>query len=133
MKKQEEKMSQKKREILPLLNSAIMDLTAMSADASKLEYYNNDQASKRLKRAITDFKNGSLKKLQDTVFDIRNDVKVNSNNKRYRKSVVKKGESVQEFYGTGKPEGVDEHVGPVVVEALPGTSGVLTPPFNLES
>lgn len=43
----------------------------MSEDAAKLELFDNDNASRRIKRDITDFKNGPLKKFSDEIVKIR--------------------------------------------------------------
>jgi len=63
------------RNLLELLNNSITALVAMSADAAKLDELDNDLASRRLKKAITDFKKNELKVLQDKVFDVRQEIK----------------------------------------------------------
>lgn len=67
-------MAEKKRELTPLINSAIQRLINMNADAAKLEYYDNDMASRRLKKEIVDFEHGELKNLKDAVKDIRESI-----------------------------------------------------------
>lgn len=61
----------KKREVLPLIKNCVDSLMAMSEDAAKIELFDNDQASRRLKRDITAFKNGPLEKLTTEVYKIR--------------------------------------------------------------
>jgi len=65
----------KKRELLPKLNDAIVAMCNMSADAAKLEITDNDQASRRLKRDLTSFKNGPLKELYDSIVETREQIK----------------------------------------------------------
>lgn len=64
----------KKREILPVLSEAIMALTMLSADAATLELHDNEQASKRLRQGVIDFKNKNLKVLEVTVQNMRFDI-----------------------------------------------------------
>lgn len=75
----------KKREVLPLLNKCIESLVAMSGDAAKLEYTNNEQASKRLKIALSDFSTDELKSFQQLVFSIR--AEINKAPKRDRRPI----------------------------------------------
>ena len=63
----------KKREVLLLLNKAIEKLVSMSADAAKLEIYDNEVASKRLKMSINKFKHEELNDLQRAVLDLRSE------------------------------------------------------------
>jgi len=76
----------KKREILPTLNNAIAKLSMMSGDAAKLEYTDNDQASKRLKADLSDFVHNELKVLQSLVYAVRTDITI-SGKTRKRKVV----------------------------------------------
>lgn len=66
----------KKRILLPLVNDATIALSNMCGNAAKLEYHDNDRASRDLKQAIVDFENGPLKALKDTVKDIRAEINV---------------------------------------------------------
>jgi hypothetical protein len=64
----------KKREILPLISNASIALCNLSESAAKLEYYNNDSASRDFKKKIVDFEHGPLKALKDMAKDIRDEV-----------------------------------------------------------
>lgn len=64
----------KKREVLPLINDATIALSNMSLHGAKLEYHDNDTASRDLKKAIVDFKNGPLKALEDAAKGIREEI-----------------------------------------------------------
>lgn len=64
----------KKREILPLLNAAIICLSNMSADAAKLEINNNDQASRRIKKALVDFKHNELANFTNEIYSVRAEI-----------------------------------------------------------
>jgi len=75
----------KKREVLPTLNKCIEALVAMSGDAAKLEIMDNDKASRRLKKSISDFKTTELKAFRDLAQSIRSEI----NNKE--RKVRKKG------------------------------------------
>lgn len=65
---------EKKREILPLITNASVAICDMSLSAAKLEYYDNDDASRKLKQQIVDFEHGPLKALKDMVKGIREEV-----------------------------------------------------------
>ncbi len=65
-----------KREILPTLNNAINALVALSGDCATLEMWDNDQASRRVKRDIASFKQKELKALSDLIYDARADIKL---------------------------------------------------------
>jgi hypothetical protein len=65
----------KKRELLNYLNEAIIHLSNLSSDAAKLEIYDNDAASRRLKQGIVDFEKGPLIKLKDQVLITRREIK----------------------------------------------------------
>lgn len=61
----------KKRDLLARIDDCIKALTAMHVDAAKLEYTDNSQASKRLKRAIIDFRHKELNDLHSSVLEVR--------------------------------------------------------------
>lgn len=61
----------KKREILPHLDKVIAKLVSMAPECAKLEYTDNDQASRRIKRSITELKNNELKEFTEFIFDLR--------------------------------------------------------------
>ena len=65
-----------KREILPTLNNAINAVVALSGDCATLEMWDNDQASRRVKRDIASFKQKELKALSDLIYDARSDIKL---------------------------------------------------------
>jgi len=67
----------KKRELLPKLQGMILALTNMSADAAKLEYYDNDQASRRLKRDIVNFEHDHLQPFKTDVKSLRETINTN--------------------------------------------------------
>jgi hypothetical protein len=67
-------MSIKKREIFPMLNDIIADFVAMGNDVAKLEYYNSDEASLRLKRAIVEINHGKLKNFHKYVISLREEI-----------------------------------------------------------
>jgi len=68
-------MSQKKREVLPRINEAIAKLTELAADAAKLEYYDNEQASLRFKRGLVEFENKEFAALKQTSKGIREEIR----------------------------------------------------------
>lgn len=77
----------KKREILNDLNGAITTLAALSGDCAKLEVMDNDEASRRLKRDLVEFREGPFKKLVTNIYGIREEIrdhkkerKINKNN-----------------------------------------------------
>lgn len=65
----------KKREVLKLINNCTRSLADMSADAATLEMFDNDKASRRLKRDISLFKEGPLKEFTDAVYKIREEIR----------------------------------------------------------
>lgn len=65
----------KKRQVIPVLDDAIKALVALSSDCATLEVMDNDQASRRVKRDIASFKEKELKKLTDTIYGIRVEIK----------------------------------------------------------
>lgn len=76
----------KKREILPFLDAAIICLSKMSADAAKLEIMDNDQASRRLKKSIVDFKHNELDNFTKIVFSVR--AEINSKPSKKKKLIT---------------------------------------------
>jgi hypothetical protein len=74
----------KKRDILPYLNDAILALTQMSADAAKLEIMDNDQASRRIKRALVDFKKGELDRFTKIILGVRTEINMIPPKKRLK-------------------------------------------------
>jgi hypothetical protein len=87
-------MLPKKREVLKYLNKSIESLVEMSADAAKLEYTDNEQASKRLKLAISRFKHEGLKDLERCVFGIREHINVKKGRKDRAKHEALKTENM---------------------------------------
>lgn len=74
----------KKRDLLPALHSAIRALTDMASDAAKLEITDNDQASRRLKRAVLSFKRGELSAFSKLVLDVRTEINMIPTRKRVK-------------------------------------------------
>jgi hypothetical protein len=60
----------------------------MSADAAKLEVSDNDQASRRLKKAVTDFRNGELRNFQECIFNVRMEFIKNKTERKKKSSPV---------------------------------------------
>lgn len=84
----------KKRLILPLINDVIAKLVEMSADAAKLEYYDNEQASLRLKRGFIHLRDNELNKLHKNIISLREEINNKSNqSKKIRKD--EQSETVQ--------------------------------------
>lgn len=77
-------MPEKIRELNPLIQAAITSLVNMSSDASKLEYYDNDQASRRLKQAVVDFRHDELGNLEKAIKEIRSTINNKSNLKKQK-------------------------------------------------
>lgn len=75
----------KKREILPLLMSIIEELSALGEDAAKLEYYDNDQASRRLKYEFIRIRDNSMVAFHKHILSIREEI-----NNKYNQSKNKK-------------------------------------------
>lgn len=65
----------KTRELIPLINAAIAKLVAISADAAKLEYQDNDQASRRFKRGIVELENIEISALKTASKGIREEIR----------------------------------------------------------
>ena len=59
------------REILPDLNKAVIALANMNIHAAKLEYADNDNSSRELRKALIDFEQNELKRLKDISSGIR--------------------------------------------------------------
>lgn len=64
----------KKREILPLINNVIAKLVELSADAAKLEYTDNEQASLRLKRDFVHIRDQEITTLHKNIISIREEI-----------------------------------------------------------
>jgi hypothetical protein len=77
----EENRLSKKREVLPMLDAVIGKLTKMAADCAKLEYYDNDQASRRIKLDIIDLRDNEMKNFHRFILSIREEI-----NQKYNKS-----------------------------------------------
>lgn len=75
-------MPEKIREMVPLIDAAIQKLVRMSADAAKLEYSNNDEASRRIKRDLVEFKNTELANIDTAIKEVRTQ---NNSNKQKRR------------------------------------------------
>lgn len=71
---------EKKREVLPLINNVISKLVAMSEHAAKLEYHDNDRASRDLKLAFINLRENELNILHRNILLIRDEI----NNKTYK-------------------------------------------------
>lgn len=71
----------KKRDMLAPLNKAIVALSNLSGDAAKLEFSDNDQASRRLKKRIAEFTHGELKELKEAIYSVRDDINQKKRNK----------------------------------------------------
>ena len=65
----------KKRDLLPVLKKVIGELTDLSGDLADLEYKDNDQASRRVKRDLTNIKAGSLEELTRSIFKTREEIR----------------------------------------------------------
>lgn len=76
----------KKRQILPLINDVIAGLVALSNDAAKLEYGDNEQASLRLKRGIVHLRDTQLKKLHIEIISIREEINNKHNQSKKQRS-----------------------------------------------
>jgi len=74
----------KKREILPALHDAIRALTDMASDAAKLEITDNEQASRRLKRAIMHFKRNELDSFNKIIVGVRSEISMMPPRKRVK-------------------------------------------------
>lgn len=85
---EDKKILTKKRLVLPLLNDAINKLVSISADAAKLEYYDNEQASLRIKKDLVDFRDNEFKNLHRFVIDLREEI----NNKHNQSKKTRKDE-----------------------------------------
>lgn len=64
-------MAEKIRDLLPVLNNAIIKLTSLTGDIIKLEYQDNDQAARRAKITMVSFKNEELKTLELAIREVR--------------------------------------------------------------
>jgi len=68
-------MPEKKRDLLSKLNVCIITLTKMSADAAQLEIVDNDQASRRLKRSLAEFKHKELLEFTNAILEVRGELR----------------------------------------------------------
>jgi hypothetical protein len=75
----------KKREITPFLMAIIDKLIKMQTDCAKLEYYDNDQASRRLKQDFNDLRENEIKDFHKRILSIREEI-----NNKYNQSKKKK-------------------------------------------
>lgn len=64
----------KKRELLPKLHNLIKYLAELSGDVAILELHDQEQASKRVRIKLIEFKNGALKDFQNEIVNVRVDV-----------------------------------------------------------
>jgi hypothetical protein len=67
-------MTLKKRELLPKLNKVITELAALTGDVAKLELVDNEQASKRVRKALIEIANIHLPDLKNEITNIRVDI-----------------------------------------------------------
>lgn len=77
----EENRLTKKRDITPTLMAIINKLIVMQKDCAKLEYYNNDQASRRLKLDFIDLRDNEMIDFHKLILSIREEI-----NNTYNKS-----------------------------------------------
>jgi hypothetical protein len=77
--------SAKIRHLLPMLQDAIVYLTDLAPDLAKLEYYNNDDASRRVKLALVNFEKSRLKPLKEGIMNIRETINQNKNQSKKQK------------------------------------------------
>lgn len=66
----------KKRELLPKLNGLIKYLIELSSDVAIIELHDHEQASKRIRIKLIEFKNGPLKDFQNEIVNVRIDVNI---------------------------------------------------------
>jgi hypothetical protein len=64
-------MAEKVRDLSSKLTKAIMALSDIVPDIHKLEYFDSDQASRRVKKALVLFRHGPLKELETEIKEIR--------------------------------------------------------------
>ena len=81
----------KKRELLPKLNKIIVELSKLSGDVAKLELYDNEQASKRVRKSIIDVRNIHLDDFLKEISNLRIDINLSKGRevKRGKKEVIK--------------------------------------------
>lgn len=84
-------ISIKKRELLPKLNNIIVALSGLTGDVAKLELSDNEQASRRVRKALIEIKNISLEDLRNEISNIRYDINKSKGRpiKRPRKPIKK--------------------------------------------
>lgn len=76
---------QKKRELLSVLNKIIVEFSGLTGDIAKLEISDNEQASKRVRKALIAIKNGEFKNLTDQITNIRFDINTSKGKELRRK------------------------------------------------
>lgn len=79
-------MVTKKRELLPDFNSLIVRLSNLTGLVAKLEYHDNDTASRELKRKLADFELRDLKSFKDKVLGVRAEINNKSKTKKQLKN-----------------------------------------------
>lgn len=95
---------EKKRSLLDPLNNVITALVALHADAAKLEFVDNDLASRRLKRDLAKLEITELKAFKRAVLNTRDEM--NSlppkshikHNKQFKKKQNGKSEPEQQIH-----------------------------------
>jgi hypothetical protein len=88
----------KKRLVLPHINNVISRLVEMSKDAANLEYNDNWESVRRLKRDLMNLREGEFKQLYQYIDSIREEIATNKyNQKQKRKDDTDKKELEQGF------------------------------------
>lgn len=77
---------EKRRDLLPIINNAIISLTNMVPDACNLEYHNNDKLSRKLKDKVVKFKAKELVDLENAVKAIRAEINKVKTTKKQQKN-----------------------------------------------
>lgn len=77
--------SSKIRHLLPELQAAILKLSDMAYDVAKLEYYDNDDASRRVKLGLVNFENNEFKALKRSILGVREIVNKNKSQSKKQK------------------------------------------------
>jgi hypothetical protein len=81
----------KKRQVLPFINDVIAKLVEMSKDAASLEYNDNEQAVRRLKRDFILMRENEFKNLFKNIDSIREEIITNKyKQKKQRKDDTEK-------------------------------------------
>ncbi len=98
-------MAEKIRELLPVLNSAIIKLTSLTGDIIKMEYQDNDKAARRAKRTLVAFKQEELLLLEQAVKEVRSHtIQIQELRKADRKKDYESGKKVKRLHGFFKKE-----------------------------